>query len=115
MSESKKKVSEKSIENVILKYLSFIPNTYAWKNNSTGIYDAKRGCYRKSKNVFAVNGVSDILGIHNGRLLAIEVKTRTGKASEDQEKFIERINKEGGIAGICRSVDEVRKLLRERG
>lgn len=109
----KKKVSEKSVETIILKYLSILPATFAWKNNSTGIFDPKRGVFRKSKNQYAINGVSDILGIHNGRLLAIEVKAPDDKkgASEDQQKFIDRVIKEGGIAGVARSVADVRQIL----
>jgi len=109
----KKKVSEKSVENIILEYLSILPSTFAWKNNSTGIYDPKRGVFRKSKNKFAINGVSDILGIHNGRALAIEVKAPSDKigASQDQQKFIDRILREGGIAGVARSVSDVREIL----
>ena len=52
-------------------------------------------------------GVSDILGIWQGRLLAIEVKTRTGKVSQYQQDFIDTINREGGIAFVARSVDDV--------
>jgi len=109
----KKKVKETSIESVILKYLNILPNTFAWKNESVGIYDEKRGTYRKKRREHSINGVSDILGIRNGRLLAIEVKTNTGKVSNDQQLFIDRILREGGIAGVARSVADVRKLLEE--
>lgn len=52
-------------------------------------------------------GVPDILGIYNGRLLGIEVKTRGGKVSEYQQKFIDAINQRGGIAFVVRSVDDL--------
>lgn len=59
-------------------------------------------------------GVSDILGIlpagiggGPGRFLAIEVKTKTGKVSPDQVKFLERVNQFGGLGFVARSVDEV--------
>jgi len=107
----KKRVREKDIENLILKYLNILPSTFAWKNNSTGVFDEKRGCYRSSKNKWAINGVSDILGIHHGRCLAIEVKTKSGVTSDEQQQFIDRINKEGGIAGVARSIADVREIL----
>jgi len=52
-------------------------------------------------------GVADILGIYQGRFLAIEVKRRLGKLSPEQAKFLDRINHEGGIALCARSVDDV--------
>jgi len=107
------RVREKDIENLILKYLNILPSTFAWKNNTTGVYDEKRGCYRSTKNKWAINGVSDILGIHNGRLLAIEVKTPVGIVTDEQQEFIDRVIKEGGIAGVARSIADVREILHE--
>ena len=52
-------------------------------------------------------GVPDIVGIYNGRFLAIEVKTERGKLSPHQEKFIAAINANGGLAFVARSVDDV--------
>jgi len=52
-------------------------------------------------------GVSDILGIWNGKFLAIEVKTERGNLSDHQKRFIDMINREGGIAFVARSVDDV--------
>lgn len=52
-------------------------------------------------------GGSDIIGIApDGRFLAIEVKTKTGRPSEEQSRFIEIVKKRGGRAGIARSVAE---------
>lgn len=59
-------------------------------------------------------GIPDILGIlpagvagGPGRFLAIEVKTDKGRVSPDQEKFMELINRSGGLAFVARSVDDV--------
>lgn len=109
----KKRIREKDIENLILKYLNILPGTFAWKNNTTGVYDEKRGCYRRQQNKWAINGVSDILGIRHGRLLAIEVKTPSGKVTQEQQQFIDRVNKEGGIAGVARSIADARAILAE--
>lgn len=42
---------------------------------------------------------------------AIEIKTPKGRVSEPQKKFIEMIKRFGGIAGICRSIDDAKSLL----
>ena len=60
-------------------------------------------------------GVPDIMGIipshinkaRSGHLLGIEVKTLRGKLSDHQSRFIDRINREGGLAFVARSVDDV--------
>jgi hypothetical protein len=52
-------------------------------------------------------GVPDILGIYGGRFMGIEVKTFNGKLSDEQRAFIDRINAEGGIGFVARSIDDV--------
>lgn len=56
-------------------------------------------------------GVSDILGIYDGKLLAIEIKKPGARPSPEQVRFINRINTEGGIGFIAYSVDDVIKTL----
>lgn len=58
-------------------------------------------------------GFSDLFGHRksDGRAFYLEVKTESGVASENQEKFLEAMQKSGAIAGVCRSVAEARQLL----
>ena len=56
-------------------------------------------------------GISDVLGCYQGRFLAIEIKKHGGRVSPDQQKFIDRVNDEGGIAFVAWSVDDVVKRL----
>ena len=57
-------------------------------------------------------GSCDIIGIAPcGRFLAIEVKTKTGRATEQQICFIEAVKNADGIAGIARSVEEALNLI----
>lgn len=55
----------------------------------------------------SVPGVPDILGIYKGRMLGIEVKTKNGKLSDHQKRFMARINGNGGIAFVARSASDV--------
>lgn len=52
-------------------------------------------------------GISDILGIYHGRPLAIEIKRPGGIVTPAQMKFLQEVNKEGGIAFVAYSVDDV--------
>lgn len=57
-------------------------------------------------------GSSDIIGMTpEGMFLAIEVKTKTGRATKEQLNFIERVIQQGGKAGVARSPDEALRIL----
>jgi len=111
--EKPKKVpNENAITNAILTYLNCQPNTFAWRNNTTGIYDARKKCYRARNGKHNIKGVADILGITNeGRFIAIEVKRPGGRASREQLYYLSHIKRLGGIAGIATSVLEAKELL----
>ena len=58
-------------------------------------------------------GSADIIGVApDGRFLAVEVKSKTGRASTQQLNFINAINHRGGIAGIARSAEEALNLIK---
>ena len=113
-SQTKKKESlkEADIEHLILNYLNSLKDCVAWKNPTTGYFDVKRGIFRKQQSKFAINGVSDILGIYQGRMLAIEVKRPQNKERpEHQQHFVNMINRHGGVAFFATSIDDVVKGL----
>ena len=77
--------------------------------NNTGLFTLDDG--RKVRTGLCV-GSSDLVGWTNtGRFLAIEVKTPTGKPTQEQVNFLEQVNKSGGIAFIARSPEEAREIL----
>lgn len=59
-------------------------------------------------------GFSDIFGVRksDGKAVFIEVKTKSGKVSEKQEKFINAMQENNAIAGVCRSVEDAKNLLK---
>lgn len=57
-------------------------------------------------------GSSDLIGLMpDGRFLAVEVKTPTGKPTKEQLNFIEHVRRSGGVAGIARSPEEALELI----
>lgn len=78
---------------------------FCWKDRQVVGVPGK-GTFRSS------NGVSDILGIYQGRMLAVEVKMPKGRVSQDQQNFLEEVTNHGGIAMIARSVEEVIERLK---
>jgi VRR-NUC domain len=60
---------------------------------------------------FGWPGCSDVLGmLRDGRFLAVECKSPTGKLRPEQAVFLERINGAGGVGFIAR---DCRDVLRE--
>lgn len=60
-----------------------------------------------------VKGAADLIGLvkPHGRFLALEVKSRTGRASKEQIQFLALVNRMGGVGGIVRSVEEALELV----
>ena len=55
-----------------------------------------------------VPGASDLLGMcrETGRFVAMEVKTKTGRLSDDQRAFLRLVNILGGYACVVRTIDD---------
>lgn len=100
------KMLEKEIEGQIFEFLKWL-GVLCWKNVTGGYFDTKRRIFRKQASPYAMNGTSDILGIIDQKFLAIEVKSKSGKPTEEQKRFINDVNVAGGIAFVARSIEEV--------
>ncbi len=82
-----------------------------WRNNCGAVQSTDGRFVR-----FGVGnpGGTDLIGICRGRFLAVEVKTSTGRATTEQQRFINAVLTAGGIAGIVRSPEEALSLIREK-
>ena len=103
-------MSEKQIETEILFRLNQLKNSYFWKNHTTGIFDPRRGVFRKLGG-YAIKGVSDIIGIYKGRMVCLEVKSATGKLRPEQKSFLEKMKELGAITAVVRSWPEAQLAL----
>ncbi len=102
---------EKDIQAMILDYLT-LRRVFAWRTNA----GAMQGHHKGKKWFFkfhSIDGVSDILGCFEGRLLCIETKRPGKNATESQQAFIDSVNRAGGLAFVARSVEDVRHELDE--
>ena len=103
------KILEKDIQKAILDYLIY-RNITAWRTNSGMSFRTYKDKVFVQR--MAPKGTSDIIGILNdGRFLAIEVKRPGKKATEEQQKFIDMINKKGGLAFVATSIDDVSEKI----
>ena len=94
-------MKEINIQNLIRLELSKL-GAVLFRNN-VGLFRTEDG--RKIRTGLCV-GSSDLIGYYREKFLAIEVKSKTGRVSFDQQNFINQVNASGGIAFVARSVEE---------
>lgn len=96
---------ESAIRNQICSWLSF-QKCFCFVHDSVGIYDPKTKRFRSNTNRYRIKGVADVLGIWKGKFLAIEVKTKRNYPTPEQKTFLARVNAEGGIGFVARSIED---------
>jgi len=90
-------VAERDIVAAIMRLLRKTPNCFSWKTHG---------------GMYGVAGIPDIIACINGRFVAFEVKTETGKTTKLQEMMLQRIKKAKGVAFTVRSAAQVAAILK---
>ena len=108
--------TEAQILKAIMKFLAMHPKiAQCWRQNSGTFQERNRDGSVRYIRANTAKGMSDIMGVlKDGRTLAIEVKTATGRMRPGQEEFLATIRQAGGVAGVCRSVEDAQALLEEK-
>lgn len=75
-------------------------------NDSINAIETKR-----KVNTGLVSGVSDLIVLHNGETIFIEVKTLTGKQSEKQKEFEKIVSLQGFKYYLVRSLEEFKHIF----
>lgn len=97
---------EANIQNDIMIALSNA-GCLIWRNN-TGILKDANG---RPIKFGLCKGSADLIGIaKDGKFLAVEVKTATGRVRPEQELFIAAVKRAGGRAGVARCVQDALKI-----
>ena len=84
-----------------------------WRNNTgSALQDFGSGGMRPLKYGLCV-GSSDLIGIvaPHGRLIALEVKTASGRVTREQQQFLSLVERMGGVARVVRSVDDALRAV----
>jgi Holliday junction resolvase len=87
---------EKDIVAAIMRHLKTTENCFAWKTHG---------------GMYSVAGIPDIICCLNGRFVAFEVKTETGKLTKLQGSTIARIKAAKGKAFMVTSLQEAKEIL----
>ena len=91
-------MNESDIVKAIMKYLKSVPRCFCWKEHG---------------GMYGTAGIPDIIACINGRYVAFEVKTETGKLTKLQEITLQKIRDAKGQAFKVTSAAEVAAILKE--
>lgn len=98
-------MTESLLQDRIRLALGSTPGLCLWRNNCG--YDGER---RVRYGVGSPGG-ADLIGVFNGRFVAVEIKTAQGRQSVDQRRFQQLVESRGGEYVILRSVDDALKWV----
>lgn len=92
----------------ILLALGSRPETRLWRQQAGRVRtcNAHRHCPRCRYLQLAPAGASDLVGLHRGQFLGVEVKSAVGRQSKEQSAFERMVRTQGGIYVLARSVTE---------
>lgn len=109
---TKPEPQEAQVLKAVLRALELHPSVAkVWRMNTGSGNLARKSGHSQWIN-FGFKGSPDIHGyMKDGTYLAIEVKKLSGVVSDDQKQFIADVLKNGGCAGIARSVEDAFKII----
>jgi hypothetical protein len=84
---------------------------YCWRNNSTGVWDARAGGYRRPPPE-CINGVSDLIAFREGNTIFVECKSAKGDLSKDQRLFKNQCEKHGVRYITAHSLKELKEKMK---
>ena len=128
--------SEAEIQKAMMQYLATRKRLVFWRQNSgsfvapvlraiAGVLDkfglgrrkiAIMSAVKKSAGHYKCTseaGIPDITVIYRGVYVGLEVKSKTGRLTKDQKVMHDRMNRNGTMVRIVKSVDDVKAALRE--
>lgn len=97
----KKQSPANALTDAVITYIK-LKGGIAYRINNMGVYDAKLGKFRTSGTK---KGIPDIIGIHKGRFISVEIKIGTDRQSDDQKLREQEIIKAGGLYYIAKDFD----------
>jgi len=97
--------TEQQTQRAISEYLQF-KGVIIFKHRNVGIYKKETNQYIPLPD--GERGISDLIGCtKRGQFIAIEVKKKGGKPTQNQLEFIERVRANGGISILAYSLEDV--------
>lgn len=108
----KLKKKERDLLKACIQYLQWQGFLVLRNNSGLLLIKGKNGKTRAVK--LGKKGSSDIIACSPwGQFVAIECKSRLGRLTDEQDRFLEEVRNRGGIAVVVRDVEEVERLFNQ--
>lgn len=104
-------MSEGEIQDAVRLALAEVPGLVLWRNN-VGMAEhwTPRGVQRTRYGL--APGSADLIGCLNGRFVALEIKTPTGRLTPEQKTWLALVERHGGLTAVVRSADDALAAVR---
>lgn len=90
-----------------------------WRNNTGALVDqqgrfVRFGLCKGSSDLIGLRSLeitTELVGQRLAQFVALEIKTAQGVLRPEQQAFLRLVQQLGGVAAVCRSVEEAEQLL----
>ena len=90
-----------------------------WRNNTGALVDqqgrfVRFGLCKGSSDLIGLRSLEitpELVGLRLAQFVALEIKTAQGVLRPEQQAFLRLVQQLGGVAAVCRSVEEAEQLL----
>ena len=94
--------------NAVCQYLS-AQGYFFWRQNNTGVKRVQNGKHFWTFSKWSRPGVPDVFLFHKGIFYAIEVKSTLKYQNQDQKRFQQEFEANGGVYILARSIEALLK------
>ena len=90
-----------------------------WRNNTGALVDqqgrfVRFGLCKGSSDLIGLRSLEitpELVGQRIAQFVGLEIKTGSGTVSPEQRAFLQLVQQQGGLAGVCRSIAEAQAVL----
>ena len=90
-----------------------------WRNNTGALVDqqgryVRFGLCKGSSDLIGLRSLEvtpEMVGQHIAQFVALEIKAAHGVVSPEQRTFLQLVRKFGGVAAVCRSIEQAQTVL----
>jgi hypothetical protein len=100
---------EKDIQRAMCEYLAY-NKFFFWRVNNFTIFDTGKKAFRKLPP-YTPKGISDLVLLHKGIFVAIEVKRPGIPLRPEQQVFSAQVARNGGLYWTVHSVEELQNNI----
>jgi hypothetical protein len=90
-----------------------------WRNNTGALVDqqgrfVRFGLCKGSSDLIGLRALEitpELVGQRLAQFVALEIKTSSGTVSQEQQAFLRLVQELGGVAAVCRSIEQAQAVL----